>query len=91
MEIFDEPFRIAKYQALENQSYLNRQRSEAQAMGMGMNFQPQTSGTSNTGYRVGMGKQSPMKQGGTYQQRRDIGEESLGASHLEETLNNRDV
>jgi len=35
LEVFDEPFRIAKYQALEKTSALNRFKSEATAMGLG--------------------------------------------------------
>jgi hypothetical protein len=36
LEIFDEPFRIARYQRLENLSIINRQRSEAENMGLGV-------------------------------------------------------
>ena len=35
LEVFDEPFRIAKYQALEKTSALNRFKSEAESMGLG--------------------------------------------------------
>ena len=92
LEIFDEPFRLAKYQRMENLSLINRQRSEAENMGLGVAAERQghsmVTGNAKQGYNVGN-----RAAGSTYQHFKpeaSLGH-NLGASHLEETLNNRDV
>merc|ERR1712086_174181 len=90
LELLDEPFRVAKYQALESATYLAQRRAQAEAL-LGPSASDPALVSTPSAYG-GAGTSAIGAKGATGGHRgNDYARgQSLGQSHLMDTLNSRD-